>query len=198
MNDFKFSVARLVLAICLSMSASMAAAGPNYHVNIDTSALGSGPAYLGLSFLSLADGTGAGAMVTNLIGDLVGSPSATGAVSGSAPGPIVFTNAGGGGDLVQAITLGGGFSFDVAVALGNGVDGTTFSWAIFDDTHYLGIDGDLGSIFLLPGAAPAGQVTFTPANEFSEASAVPEPSSVALFLIAALCLMATARRSRQH
>jgi hypothetical protein len=181
MLRFKHFISWLTLAAAMTGVCGQAAATPLYHVDIDTASLGSGPAFLDLYFLGLAGAPDATATVTDL----------TGAVTGGAPGPFVFSNAGGGGELVQAIQLGGMFSFDVSFTMEPGNTGTTFGWALFDTTHYLGVDGDLGHLFLQPDA-PAGQqvAVDAPAGQLSRVTAIPEPSTAALMLVAMLAMMA--------
>lgn len=185
---------KLLIALCLCASAGFAAAGPFYRVSIDTSALGSGPANLGFTFLSVGDAAPATATISKLTGALAGSPSASGSVTDVLP--FVFSNAAGGGDLVQGISLGGIFSFDVSFDLGAGLDGTTFAWSLFNDTAYLGVNGDMGSIFLNPSAPIGEQLSFTAARQFNHVMVIPEPSSVLLLLLAAAGMVA-ARRARQ-
>jgi hypothetical protein len=186
-------LSKLLFAICLFASAGYAAAGPFYRVSIDTSTLGSGPAYLGLSFLSVGDAAPASATIGSLAGALVGAPVANGSVTDVLP--FVFSNAAGGGDLVQGITLGGVFSFDVSFDLGAGLDGTTFAWSLFNDTEYLGVNGDMGSIFLDPSAPLGQQLSFTADRQFNHVMVIPEPSSVMLLLLAAAAMVAV-RRAR--
>lgn len=190
LNDL---LARTVLAVLLVCGAGQAWAGPIlYSVTIDTSTLGTGPAYLGLSFLGLADAAPATATVSKLAGALTGAASVQGTVSGSAPGPLVFSNANGGSDWVQAITLGGIFSFDVSFAFDAGDNGTTFAWSLFDEQAYLGANGDLGTVSLQPwGAASDVQV-------LSNLSSVviPEPSTPLLLLFAGGAMVLAARRRR--
>lgn len=126
MSNLKDFLARLMLAFSLLCGAGAATAGPIYSVRIDTATLGGGPAYLGLYFIGLADAAQASATVSNLAGALAGPADVTGAITGTLPGPLEFSNAGGGSELVQAITLGGVFSFDVTFMMGAGDVGTTF------------------------------------------------------------------------
>jgi len=100
----------------------------------------------------------------------------------------------GGGDWFQALRLGGHVTFDVSFGLGDGSDGTTFSWSLFDDTHYLGVDGDLGSIALQPDAPDGQRLSFTPDNAFSVISAVPEPSTALLVALGGFGLVFVRRR----
>lgn len=196
MNHLKDFLARLMLAVFLMSGAGAASAGPVYTVSIDTSTLGGGPAYLGLYFMGLADAAQASATVSNLAGALVGAADVTGTVSGSLPGPLVFSNANGGSELVQGITLGGVFSFDLSFMMGSGDAGTTFGWALFNDSNYLGADGDLGTVSLQPGAAPADVYLLANASSLSSVQVVPEPSTMSLMLLAGLAMALGARRRR--
>lgn len=195
MFNFKHFLAHLALVVSMIGAGGQAAATPIYHVNIDTSSLGSGPAFLDLYFLGLAGGPAATATVTHLTGALDGTADLTGAVTGGGPGAFVFTNANGGGELVQAIQLGGVFSFDVNFLMNAGSTGTTFGWALFDTTHYLGVDGDLGHFFLEPDAAIGNQVVVdNAAGQLSVVTEVMEPSTGALVLVGMLAL--AGRRGR--
>ena len=197
MNAFKNLAAKLMLAATMAWAGAAAVAAPVYHVVIDTASLGTGSAYLGLSFLGL-DGADSEATVSDFVGLLAGAGSATGNVSGSLPSLLSFGSAGGGGDFVQAIVLGGMFSFDVEFHVGSGDIGSAFSYALFNDTQYLGADGDLGTFFLDPSAAPELQVTPPADNPFSSVSAVPEPASIPLVLTGMGMALLTNRRSRRR
>lgn len=190
MRYLNYLLARTILAVCLLSGAAQAWAGPLYQVSIDTTTLGGGPAYLGLYFMGLADAAPATATVDNLSGALAGVASATGAVTGTAPGPLVFGNGNGGSDWAQAVALGGMISFDVSFALAAGDVGTTFGWALFDDAGYLGGDGDLGTISLQPGAVHL----LADQSAFSHVTVVPEPSTAALMLLAGLVMAWAGRR----
>jgi len=192
MVNFKHFLANVALAAAMIGACGQAAATPlAYHVDIDTATLGTGPAFLDLYFMGLDGATAATATVEHLTGALDGPAALAGTVTGSASGPFVFGNAGGGGELVQAIQLGGTFSFDVTFTMLPGDIGTTFGWALFDATHYLGADGDLGNLFLQP-FAPAGQQVLLAAapNGVSGVTKLPEPSTAALMLVALLAMMA--------
>jgi len=180
---------KLMFAVLLLGGAGQASA-QNYSVTIDTAALGGGSAYLGLYFLGLADAAPATATVSQLSGDFSGAAQLAGAVGGALPGPLVFGN---GGELVQAVALGGVLKFNVSFALGSGDGGTTFGWSLFNDSSYLGADGDLGVIALQPGATPYTVNSFSAVNSVT---AVPEPAAYALLLAGLLCLaMLRARRA---
>jgi hypothetical protein len=187
-------LARLLLAAMLACGAGQAVAGPVYRVSIDTASLGSGPAFLGFYFMGLADAAPASAFVSKLTGDLLGTPDVTGTVTGAAPGTIRFSNANGGSDWVQAVTLGGLISFDLSFIVQQGDVGTTFGWALFNDTSYLGADGDLGTVSVQPVTGQAAEYLLTVASPLADVTVVPEPGTAWLFLLAALPLMAFVRR----
>jgi hypothetical protein len=191
MFNFKHYVANLALAAALVGACAQAAAAPLYRVDIDTTSLGTGPAFLDLYFLGLDGAPAATATVDHLTGALDGAASLTGTVTGTAPGPFVFGNAGGGGDLLQPIQLGGKFSFDISFTMLPGDVGTTFGWALFDATHYLGADGDLGNVFLQPFAPEGQQILLATApTSVNGVTKIPEPSTVALMLVAMLAMLA--------
>jgi hypothetical protein len=198
MFNFKCILARLLLAVSLAAGMAPAGAGPIYHVDIDTSSLGTGPAFLGLYFLGLDGAAEATATATKLAGAFSGPATLTGSVAGGVPGPLVFSNANGGGDWFQAIELGGMFSFDLSFMVGSGDTGATFGWALFNETQYLGVDGDLGNLFLQPGAPADQQVTFAVADsQLSSVTVIPEPSTAALMLLAMLAWLAL-ERAKNH
>ncbi|WP_343731909.1 NF038129 family PEP-CTERM protein [Duganella sp.] len=188
MTFVKDLLMKLMLAALLLGGAGQASA-QHYSITIDTATLGDGPAYLGLYFLGLADAAPATATVSQLAGDLSGPAQLSGAVSGALPGPLVFGN---GGELVQAVTLGSVLRFSLSLTLGSGDSGLQFGWALFNDSSYLGADGDLGVIALQPGAVPYTVSTFSAA---SSVTAVPEPATFVLLLAGLLCL-ATLRMRR--
>lgn len=196
MRNLKDLLARLMLAAFLLCSAGAASAGPMYSVRIDTATLGGGPAYLGLYFIGLADAAQASATVSNLTGALAGAADVTGTVDGALPGPLVFSNANGGSELVHGITLGGVFSFDLTFLMGAGDIGSTFGWALFNDTDYLGADGALGTVSIQPGAGPGGVYQLVNNSAISSVQAVPEPSTAWLVLLAGAALAVVVRRPR--
>ena len=199
MQTLKHHAARLLAATCMCLCAGAALAVPFvpfHHVDIDTSTLGTGTAYLGIDFLSVGGATPASATVANLTGALLGTPEASGSATLDPAGILTFTSDAGGGDWFQAVQLGGHFGFDVSFLSSAGSDGSTFSWFLFDDTHYLGVDGNLGSIELHPDAPADALLTVAPDNAFSTVRAVPEPSTLLLVALAGCGLMA-ARRGRR-
>lgn len=194
MSKMKDMLARLLLAALLAGAAGQAAAGPSYQVRVDTASLGTGPAFMGMYFMGLADATPATATVSKLAGDLVGAPGTTGGVTGAAPGPLVFSNAGGGSDWVQAVMLGGVFSFDVDFMVGAGDAGSTFGWALFNDSSYLGADGDLGTVSVQPVAGGNPQFALLTASPLVSVQVVPEPATAWLFLLTGMTLLVFTRR----
>jgi len=199
MQSITHRAARLLAATWMCLCAGAALAVPLHHVDIDTSALGTGTAYLGFTFLSVGGAAPATASVANLTGDLLGTPVPTGAVTGGPPDALTFTSAAGGGDWFEAIQLGGHVGFDVGFLFGDVGDGntggSTFSWSLFDDTHYLGVDGDLGSIALHPDLPLDQRLAITPDNAFSAVRVVPEPSTLLLVALSGWALMAVRRRA---
>jgi hypothetical protein len=197
MQTLKHHATRLLAAACMCLCAGAALAVPfvpYHHVEIDTSSLGTGTANLGIDFLSIDGATPASATVSNLTGALLGTPVATGSVTAGPAGALTFTSDAGGGDWYQPIQLGGHVGFDVTFLTGAGSDGSTFSWSLFDDTHYLGVDGILGSIDLHPDAPADARLTIGPDNAFSTVSAVPEPSTLLLVALSGCGLFAARRR----
>jgi hypothetical protein len=190
MFNFKHFLVGLALAAAAIGACGQAAAGPIYRVAVDTTSLGSGPAYLDMYFLALDGAPDATATVAHLTGALDGVADLTGTVTGGAPGPFVFGNAGGGGEVVQPIRLGGKFGFDVSFTTAPGDIGTTFGWALFDATHYLGVNGDLGHLFLQPGPAAGGQIVLdAPPGRLGGVTAIAEPPTAALMLVAMLAMV---------
>ena len=190
MNRIKQLFAQLLVAAGILGTAGAASAVPTYQVTIDTAPLGTGQAFLGLYLLGLADATEATATVANLAGAFIGPALLDGSVTAGPSGRYVFSSAGGGGDFVQAIQLGGTFKFDVDFMLGAGNVGSTFGWALFDDTHYLGVDGDLGDFNLVPDAAPGAQLQLvTSGSPLLQVARIPEPSAAALVLLALAILV---------
>lgn len=187
MNLIKDLLAKLLFATLLFGGAAQAT--PAYNIHIDTATLGSGPAYLGLYFLGVGDAAPATATVDGLAGAFSGPAQITGAVSGTWPGPLAFGN---GGELVQEVSLGGVLSFQVSFALGSGNAGLSFGWALFNDSRYLGADGDLGSISLLPGTAEVVS-NFSP---LSSVQAVPEPQALLMLAFGLMCVAWQVRRRR--
>jgi len=187
-------LARLLLAAMFVCCAGQAAAGPLYKVSIDTGSLGSGTAFLGLYFVGLANATPATALVTNMAGNLLGAPGVSGTITGSAPGPIAFSNANGGSDWVQEVMLGGAFSFDVDLLVGQGDAGSTFGWALFDDASYLGADGDLGTVSVQPVLGGSPQFTLVTGSPLVDVQVIPEPGTAWLLLAAGLPLLVCSRR----
>jgi len=191
MFNFKHVLARILLAASLAGAMAPGLAMPIYRVDIDTSSLGTGSAFLGLNFLGLSGAGEASATVTNLTGAFSGAATLSGSVTGGVPGPLLFTNINGGGDWFQAIELGDSFSFDVSFMAGSGSTGTTFGWALFDAVQYLGVEGDLGNVFLQP-AAPADQRLLMTLQDAGlvRVTVIPEPSTLALMLLALLAIAA--------
>jgi hypothetical protein len=196
MFKFKHILANVVLAAAAIGACAQASATPiYYHVDVNTASLGTGPAWLDLYFMSLDGAPAATATVNHLTGALDGTADLLGSVAGSATGPFLFSNANGGGELVQAIQLGGKFGFDVSFTMAPGNTGTTFGWSLFDSTHYLGVDGDLGNFLLQPDAPLAQQIdVVAPPAPLGGVTPIPEPSTAALMAVAALAMLA--RRGR--
>lgn len=195
MNHLKEIFTKLLLAALLMSGTAQAWAAPIYNVRINTASLGTGPAYLGLYFMGLANATEATATVSGLTGALEGAPDVSGTVSGALPGPLVFSNANGGSDYVQAVTLGGLFTFNLSFMMGDGDVGTTFGWALFDELGYLGAVNDLGTVSLNLGGDEASSFVLEDLSRLSTVRDVPEPASLALVLIAGLAFAARTRRA---
>ncbi|MGJ9420330.1 NF038129 family PEP-CTERM protein [Massilia sp. CMS3.1] len=182
--------------LALMLVTGAASAAPTYHVTIDTTSL-SGSGVLDFLFSGDADlAAPATATLSNFIGNL-GSSETYGDVSGSTGTTFVFDNVNGFAELLQFVNLGGKFGFDLSFGLSSAGDGTSFSFALYDESfNYLGVNGDLAQFQLLPESG----ISVSANNALvgvALVSDVPEPATLASLALG-LALMGSTLRARKH
>ena len=174
-----------LLALALACGAGAAAAGPTYQVTVNTSAFAGTNGFLDFTFLALGSAAPATATLSNFTGPLGADVFATATVAGSLPGTVTIGNGGAVNELLQAVTFGGLFTFDLNFTADQGIAGTTFGVALVNEalTDYVGVAGDILDIGLQPGAPTTVSV-----SDFASVNVVPEPSDL-LLVMSGLALM---------
>lgn len=174
--------ARLVVALLFFTATGAALAGPIYRVAVDTSSW-SGSGYLNLTLTGLSNAPPVIATVSNLQGSFGGAGLTQGLVSGDVGSSVRLVQGPSFNELLQQVDFGGLFTFDVRFELAQGLlDGSHFGVALVnaDLTAYAtGLDGEIASIALMPGAAAVAWAD----SRFAAIAEVPEPGSVALVLL---------------
>lgn len=193
-----------LLALALAGCASFANADTSYHATIDTSSM-SGEGWLDLTFLpGMEQAVGATATLSNFSGAFGSGLDLSGDASGALPGSFTLGNGQSWNEVVQALTLGGSFSFDVSFSgayQNTAGTGTTLGVGLLtsDQGAYLGNPaGNLFEIYLTPLQSNSSSVFAADVATLAVAvAAVPEPSEY-LLLIGGLCVLGavSARRRR--
>jgi hypothetical protein len=180
------------LALSLLLACATAAAGPTYHVAIDTRDYAGQSGYLDFLILGQAAASAMHATLNGFSGidDDGGAPGiAVGDARGSAAAGVVLGNGTGWNEFGQWTRLGGQLAFDVALDIDPlpGA-GSTLEVALLDaGQNYLGADGDVLTFATLPGEPPVVAAT--------AAVRLPEAPAPALCLTG-LALLGLARRRR--
>ena len=181
---------------------------------MDTSSLSGQSGAIDLQFNpGLASGTQAAtAIVTQFTGATIDSknaPSNTGDATGSLPGTLVFNNSKQLNDIFTPVMFGSSFSFIMTLS-GPAVDspnptstyGSTFVLGLFstDGTKPLVTsDGLIATLGLLAGTSSTAVRTFSADASVSPVtSAVPEPSTAFLFVLASAALLLSAPNLRKR
>ena len=192
---FKLSTlfSRALLALAFACGAGTAVAGPTYQVSINTSAFAGTSGFLDFSFLALGTAAPAFATVSNFSGALEAGSIPSGDVTGALPGVVAIGNTTAFNDLLQAVTFGGLFTFDLTFMADDAGAGSTFGVALVNDsmTDYLGVSGNVVEIGVQPGAAASVSTT-----AFSSVNVVPEPSDL-LLMLSGLAVMGAIVRRKQ-
>jgi hypothetical protein len=195
MKSLQTLLSRALLAAALVTGAGVAAAGPLYHVDIDTSAF-SGDGALDITFLPAAEAAVASATASNFTGNYGAYADASAGVSGSVGGTVSFTNTVF-AELFQTITLGQRFGFDLSFdGPDSGVSGTAFAVSLMDafGSSFL-VDRPLVEITLRPDAILVdANAAYASVRELP-VSDVPEPAEWAT-LLTGLGLMGFTLRRR--
>ena len=196
-----FTLRGSLLALALAGCASFASADTSYHATIDTSSM-SGAGWLDLTFLpGMASAAGATATLSNFSGNFGSELDLTGDVGGALPGSFTMGNSQSYNEMIQALTLGGSFSFDISFSGAyQSTPGTGTSLGVGllsgDQSAYLGNpDGYLFQIDLTPMQDSKLSMFAGDIASVTAAAAVPEPSQY-LLLLGGLCVLGavTARR----
>ncbi|HZV65789.1 MAG TPA: NF038129 family PEP-CTERM protein [Telluria sp.] len=191
---FKLSTlfSRALLALALACGAGAALAGPTYQVTVNTSALAGANGYLDFGFQALGSAAPAFATLSNFTGALGAAVIPSGDVVGTPPGMVTIGNTTGFNDLLQAVSFGGLFTFDLSFTADDGIAGSTFSVALVNDsvTDFVGYAGNIVEIALQPGAA----TTVNAVADFASVNAVPEPSDLLLMMSGLAVMGWVARR----
>ena len=199
MNNFYSMFLRAVLAFSIAVGAPAALAGPLYRVSLDTSTFAGSTGFLDLGFNGGGDIGQAIARLSNFSGDFLSDPAYLGDVSGDVVGGVRMGNTSGENFFTQAVNFGGLFAFDVSFDSGNDVFGTLFSVALLNDAFdaYLGVDGSLLTIDLVPGTADDITVNAPGLAQVVAVAEVPEPGEW-LLLATGLLLIGATRRLQQR
>ena len=196
MFNLKNLFTRALLALMLATGAGAASAGPVYHVTIDTQGMtGTGM----LDFLLLGDATTA-APATFTLSNFTGLYG-VGVTDGDASkvgSKLILGNSDGYARLLQAVTLGGVFGFNLEFAVGLEGDASLLGIALLNEAMdaYLGMEGDLAQFDIAPGS-----LAISPDNAFvtiSPVSEVPEPAVMALLAMGLMMLGWTLRQRRMR
>ena len=192
---FKLSTlfSRALLALALVCGTGAAVAGPIYQVTVNTTSLAGSNGYLDFSFLALGSAAPAFATLSNFTGALGADVIPTGDVAGTPPGTVTIGNTTGFNDLLQGVTFGGLFTFDLSFTADDGIAGSTFSVALVNGsiTDFAGYAGNILDIALQPGAPTSVNAV----AGFANVNVVPEPSDLPL-MVSGLALMGWATRRK--
>ena len=195
MHSFSSLIARAAMALALACGAGQAAAGPVYHVSVDTTSLAGRSGWFDFLLLGLDNAAPASATLSHFSGQFEPASLSYGDAAGSLATGVVIGNGAGWNEFAQWARFGGRFGFDVEFALDQAVGaGTTLSVALLDaGFQYLGPAGDVATFALQPGVpdapyAAAGYASIGPAS-------VPEAPTPWL-AAAGILALATARRRR--
>ena len=184
-----------VVAMFFFWLCGTAMAGPIYRITLDTGGL-SGTGWLDLQF-NPGPGAAPGlATVSNFAGalDTALVPLGDGAVSGSLPGTLVMANTTAFNAVLQALVLGGSFSFDVQFS---GGAGALFALGLYGPdqmTPFGSADPFTGT--LLQIGLGEGQGVVLSDAALAAVQAVPEPDGLLLLAIGLAALMAAAASRR--
>jgi hypothetical protein len=190
---------RCALALTLATCSLAASADPiNFHVDLDTSALGAGSGYVDFYFgANSADSFAGSATISHLAG--FGPLGYTaGGVTANANGSYTLTNLPALDNFFGlAASFPGAFSFDVAFDAGFlsyfGTDHSALTVSLFDtDFNLLGA---ASTFDLQPGNVLGGASIVVTAGDGATISAVPEPSQL-LLVLTALAAVVLIRRQR--
>lgn len=196
MHDLTSLFFRALLAFSIAVGAPAALAGPMYRVSVDTSAFAGTTGFLSLGFNGGGDTMDAVATATGFAGDFLAESRAEGDVRGDVASSVILGTTTGYNFFDQAVNFGGLFSFDVSIDGGSGLFGSLFSVALFNQAFdsYLGFDGDLLTIDVIPGE-PTTVTVFN--QDLIDVAEVPEPGAWML-LASGLFLLAATRRLQQR
>lgn len=191
MFNIKNLLAHALMALALVSGA--AAAGPVYHVDVDTSQLAGKSGYLDFLIVGQGDTATTTAKLSHFSGNFSGdiyTDNSSGSLSGATIGSAANLN-----EFALWADFGGIFSFDVSFdqALDD-IAGALLQVAL--------LDGNFG--YLAPTTGNVAEFELSPGQPIrlagsdyatvGEAAAVPEPSAAALVLVGLLMAGAVARR----
>jgi len=195
MRNLKSRLLPALLAASLLCGAGCAAAGPLYHVSIDTGALPGTGGYLDFLFAGPASAAAPTATISNVAGAFdEGASFAFGSPQGSLGTGLVLANF---DEFGEWLNFGGTVSFDLRFG---GVDdpaapGVDLSVALLDSDQFSYAQGTSGNAltFSLQGGAPDG---LSIDSSLASLTAVPEPATLAQ-MASGLVLLAGALRRRR-
>jgi hypothetical protein len=200
MFNFKNLLARALLAFTLAAGAGAAVAGPTYHVDVNTAALGGTSGYLDFLIVGQGDTATTTATLSHFMGNFSGdvyTDNASGSVAaGATLGSSATLN-----EFALWAGFGGNFSFDVSFDQAiDDIAGALLQIALIDaDFSYLApTSGDIAQFSLQPGQ-PIGLTpsAFATISLVPDVSDVPEPSDWMMMATGLALLGFTLRRRAQ-
>lgn len=195
------SLRKALLACALVLGSGAAFAGPSYLVTLHTQAYSGESGLLDFGMGGNADAPSAFATLANFSGAFETEFDRSPSTSGDLAGGVTIANSGASNYLTQNVILGGDLSFTVKFS--GDFDSVPSEWSnLFAVVLY---DAGLTELWAIPvqfdllsafNGAPSA-VLVTTDDSLASVSAVPEPSSLLLMVLAALALAGvTAVRAR--